>query len=170
MGYYVVVNTNTLSDLYITSTENEAKIFKYNYEYTHYGTHCKIKYIEQKFEEFPKVLYVEAAGLTTINVVSNEIESSYNWIYNYKPLDESLKETDEYILSKENVKILKKEINEKLRNQNTELVDIRCYIEYYLKTIVGESPEELVRRIKEITGDIIKKDIMTRATTEVRNE
>ena len=115
MGYYVVANTNTLSDLYITSTENEAKLFKYNYEYTHYGTHCKIKYIEQKFEEFPKVLYVEAAGLTTINVVSNEIESSYNWIYNYKPLDEHLKETDEYILSKENVKILKKEINENTR-------------------------------------------------------
>lgn len=160
MGYYVVKSQMTFRELYITCDEKEAKSFKYNYEYSHYGTPCEINYIDQKFEEFPKVLFVEAAGCYTINNVGQYAEDGYNWIYDYKAPPTPLEETDSFMLSKDTVKILRNEVHTKVRKQNTDLTDMRYYIEYYIKSIVGESPKELQVRIKSTTEDIIKKNLM----------
>ena len=165
MGYYVVEHGITNRDLYITEDIERAKIFKYNYEYTHYGVTCSIKHVEQEFLGFPKALFVEAAGYYVVDTITKELSQGYNWIYDYKIPTKPLKVEDNCILSQEGLRILKNEVRTeslppKIDNDVTvNLVAIRYYLEYYIKTICGESPKELQTRIKKTNDGIIEKHL-----------
>ena len=159
MGYYVVKCRMTFRELYITSNKSEAEAFKYNYEYSHHGLGCEIKYVDQKFEEFPKVLFVEAAGCYTVNTLTQYSDKGYSWIYDFRPPRTPLSETDSFMLSKDTVKVVKNESHTDERKESDDLADIRFYMEFYIKSIIGESPAELHSRIKSTVKDIIKSDL-----------
>lgn len=166
MGYYVVEHNITHRDLFITGDSEQAKIFKYNYEYTHYGCTCKVKHVEQDFVDFPKALYVEAAGCYTIDSSTKEIVEGYNWIYDYKIPPKPLNTEDDCILSKEGIKILNNEVRRTetlspMMDDSVTIypVSIRYYLEYYIKSLCGESPRELQLRIKDTTDSIIKNNL-----------
>lgn len=162
MGYYVVVSNNTHSDIFITGSLDEAQAFKYNYEYSNYGSLCSIKHIEHGMLEFPKALYVDSGAYYQVDSMSNEIIDGYHWIYNYCAPN---KPVDEYLLSKKDIAIIR-------LNHGTEKckpiadgsitiypIGYRYNLEFYIKTRVGESVNELRTRIKKHIEDIILTDL-----------